>query len=165
MIGRKDHDPDDLQAFIEEIRAKRPAGSGSWTSREFCRAKNEDGSEHVSCRITPQRGTYGSLKPDDAAFIEMMCVRGPQVLEALSPPPARPDPAYDIRAAAALITRCLRDPDWADMHVPGFREIDFQAVYAAMSEDHQENLRVCGVHDWPCTMIAGLECLSGEGDS
>ena len=43
--------------------------SGPWMFSEFCRVKNSDGTEHVSCKLKHQRGVYGSFRPADARFI------------------------------------------------------------------------------------------------
>ena len=145
---------------LREMRDARPEGSESWTTKEFCRVRRPSGGDHVSHKVTPQNGVYGSLAPLDADFIILMCARAPDLLG-----PLLDGEAPDVRSAAGLLARCLRDPDWADTHVPGFRDIDFQAVYTAMTADHEENLRVCGAHDWPSTLIAGLEALYEGGGS
>jgi hypothetical protein len=64
--------------------------------------------------------------------------------------------------AAKLLLSGFEDPDYGDANIPGFREINWQKVYTAMTEDHQESLDICGVHDWPSTLITALREIAGE---
>ena len=64
--------------------------------------------------------------------------------------------------AAKLLLSGLEDPWHGDEHIPGFRDIDWQKLYNAMTEDHNENMAIGGTHDWPSTLIVALREIAGE---
>jgi hypothetical protein len=63
--------------------------------------------------------------------------------------------------AAKLLLSGLEDPDYGDVNIPGFREINWQNVYDAMTEDHNESMEICGTHDWPVLLITALREIAG----
>jgi hypothetical protein len=62
--------------------------------------------------------------------------------------------------AAKILLDGLVDPDYGDTHIPGFKNIDWQKVYDAMTTDHNESIQICGSHDWPSLLIAALTEIS-----
>jgi hypothetical protein len=64
--------------------------------------------------------------------------------------------------AAKLLLDGLEDPYYGDANIPGFRDIDWQKLYTAMSEDHYESLEITGTHDWSSLLIAALREIAGE---
>ena len=66
--------------------------------------------------------------------------------------------------AAKLLFRGLEDPWHGDAHIPGFKEIDWQKVYNAMTEDHNESMEISGYPDWPALLIVALREIAGESE-
>lgn len=64
--------------------------------------------------------------------------------------------------AAKILLDGLSDPDYGDAMIEGFRDIDWQKVYDAMTHDHEESMEICGVHDWPSLLIAALSEIVGD---
>ena len=64
--------------------------------------------------------------------------------------------------AAKLLLSGIEDPWHGDANIPGFREINWQKVYTAMTEDHRESLDICGTHDWPALLVVALREIAGE---
>lgn len=76
--------------------------------------------------------------------------------------PARMSPASSdgLREAAATILAVLQDPD----SLPIEKHPDWQAIYNAMTADHNESVEISGDswHDWPSILIAGLEVMAQD---
>ena len=64
--------------------------------------------------------------------------------------------------AAKILLDGLSDPDYGDANIQGFKDIDWQKVYDAMTHDHTESMEICGVHDWPSLLIAAFREIAGE---
>ena len=64
--------------------------------------------------------------------------------------------------AAKLLLNGFTDPWHGDANIPGFKDINWQKVYNAMTEDHNENMEISGRPDWPSTLIAGLQEIAGK---
>ena len=64
--------------------------------------------------------------------------------------------------AAKLLLSGLEDPWHGDEHIPGFRDIDWQKLYTAMTEDHNESMEICGTHDWPALLVVALREIAGK---
>ena len=73
---------------------------------------------------------------------------------------AAPAPPDGLRAAAATILAVLQDPD----SLPIEKHPDWQAIYNAMTADHNESVEISGDswHDWPSILIAGLEVMAQD---
>jgi hypothetical protein len=67
-----------------------------------------------------------------------------------------------VQEAAKLLLQGFEDPDYGDANIPGFRDIDWQKLYTAMSEDHYESIEITGTHDWPCLLIVALREIAEE---
>ena len=64
--------------------------------------------------------------------------------------------------AAKILLDGLSDPYYGDANIQGFKDIDWQKVYDAMTHDHEESMEICGVHDWPSLLIAAFIEIAGE---
>lgn len=65
-------------------------------------------------------------------------------------------PSDGLREAAATILAVLEDPDsLAYEHHP-----DWQAIYTAMTEDHNQSMEICGIHDWPSLLTSAMEIMA-----
>ena len=62
--------------------------------------------------------------------------------------------------AAKVLLDGIRDPWHGDANIPGFK--DWQRVYNAMTDDHNESMRISGFPDWASLMITLLEEIVGE---
>ena len=73
---------------------------------------------------------------------------------------AAPAPSDGLREAAATILAVLEDPD----SLPYEHHPDWQAIYNAMTADHNESVEISGDswHDWPSILIAGLEVMAQD---
>lgn len=73
---------------------------------------------------------------------------------------AAPAPSDGLREAAATILAVLQDPD----SLPIEKHPDWQAIYNAMTADHNESVEISGDswHDWPSILIAGLEVMAQD---
>ena len=71
-----------------------------------------------------------------------------------------PAPSDGLREAAATILAVLQDPD----SLPIEKHPDWQAIYNAMTADHNESVEISGDswHDWPSILIAGLEVMAQD---
>lgn len=69
-------------------------------------------------------------------------------------------PSDGLREAAATILAVLQDPD----SLPIEKHPDWQAIYNAMTADHNESVEISGDswHDWPSILIAGLEVMAQD---
>ena len=67
-------------------------------------------------------------------------------------------PSDGLREAAATILAVLEDPD----SLPYEHHPNWQAIYNAMTEDHNQSMEICGMHDWPSILIAGLEVMAQD---
>ena len=66
--------------------------------------------------------------------------------------------------AAKLLLDGLTDPWHSGAKIPGFDDIKWHRVYDAMDKDHDENMEISGVPDWPSVLIAALFELAGEAE-
>jgi hypothetical protein len=64
--------------------------------------------------------------------------------------------------AAKLLLSGFEDPWYGDEHIPGFKDIDWQRVYNAMTKDHNESMEIGGTHDWPALLVVALREIAGE---
>ena len=64
--------------------------------------------------------------------------------------------------AAKLLLDGFRDPDHGDATIEGFKDINWQRLYNAMTIDHNESMEICGTHDWPVLLIVALQEIAGE---
>lgn len=67
-----------------------------------------------------------------------------------------------VQEAAKVLLDGIRDPWHGDANIPGFADIDWQRVYDAMTDDHNESMEICGTPDWASLMITFLEEIVGE---
>lgn len=67
-----------------------------------------------------------------------------------------------VQEAAKVLLDGIRDPWHGDANIPGFKDIDWQRVYNAMTDDHNESMEISGSHDWASLMITFLEEIVGE---
>ena len=58
--------------------------------------------------------------------------------------------------AAKLLLSGLEDPWYGDANIQGFRDIDWQLVYSAMTADHNESMEIGGSPDWPFFVVAAI---------
>lgn len=63
--------------------------------------------------------------------------------------------------AAKLLLSGIEDPWYGDEHITGFRDINWQQVYTAMTEDHNQSMEICGTHDWPALLVVALREIAG----
>ena len=63
--------------------------------------------------------------------------------------------------AAKLLLSGFEDPDYGDANIPGFREINWQKLYNAMTEDHTESMEISGYPDWPALLVVALREITG----
>lgn len=64
--------------------------------------------------------------------------------------------------AAKLLLDGIEDPWYGDEHILGFKDIDWQRVYDAMTEDHNESMAIGGTHDLPALLAVALRAIAGE---
>lgn len=64
--------------------------------------------------------------------------------------------------AATTLLSGFVDPWLGDRTIPGFSDINWQKVYAAMTAEHEENMRITGRCDWPAMLVVALGEIAGE---
>ena len=65
-------------------------------------------------------------------------------------------PSDGLREAAATILAVLKDPD----SLPYEHHPNWQAIYNAMTEDHNQSMEICGIHDWPSLLTSAMEVMA-----
>ena len=66
--------------------------------------------------------------------------------------------------AAKILLDGLYDPDYGDDNIVGWKDIDWRKVYSEMTADHNETMEICGVPDWPMTLVVALREIAGEDE-
>ncbi len=128
-----------------KLAKKRNDGRGGWSGPEC--------SEETLSRMLRDHIAKGD-PVDVANFAMMLHQRGERIAQ------AAPAPSDGLREAAATILAVLQDPD----SLPIEKHPDWQAIYNAMTADHNESVEISGDswHDWPSILIAGLEVMAQD---
>ena len=71
-------------------------------------------------------------------------------------------PGVTVAEAAKVLISGLEDPHYGDKHIPGWREVKWQEVYTAMTNDHAEAMEIMGHHDWPALLVTAMRAITGE---
>lgn len=65
-----------------------------------------------------------------------------------------------IQEIASYLLEAFQSPYTADNNVKGFSDVDWQHVYDAMTQDHNDSMQITGTHDWPSLLMTALQEIS-----